>query len=118
MLGARSLILLPSRLLLKRHRNSCIKCYVHLERTMAKKPSADGFKLPKRTLVSEAEAAKFTGEQQARESRLRRTELGERLTVYLPPGLAKDLRVRCASERRSVSDAVTEAVGAWIRVDS
>jgi hypothetical protein len=86
---------------------------------MAKKPSADGFKLPKRTIVTEADATKFTGEQQpkeAKDSKLRRAELGERLTVYLPPALAKDLRVRCASERRSVSDAVTEAVGSWLHV--
>jgi hypothetical protein len=48
-------------------------------------------------------------------SRLRRESLGDRVTVYLPPELAEGLRVRCARERRSVSDAVTEAVFAWMK---
>jgi len=84
---------------------------------MAKRrPSAEGFQLPKKTIVPEAEAARFTGEQPVRESKLRRAELGERLTIYLPPELAKDLRLRCVTERRSVSDGVTEAVHTWLRV--
>jgi len=47
-------------------------------------------------------------------SSLRRAESGERVSVYLPPALAQGLRVRCAKERRSVSDAVTAAVRAWL----
>lgn len=48
------------------------------------------------------------------ESRLRRDAGGERVAVYLPPEMAVELRVRCARERRSVSDAITEAVGNWL----
>jgi hypothetical protein len=47
-------------------------------------------------------------------SRLRRDEQGERISAYIPPELAEALRVRCARERRSVSDAVTEALGLWL----
>lgn len=48
-------------------------------------------------------------------SRLRRPERGERISVYVPPELAEALRVRCARERRSVSDAVTEALATWLK---
>jgi hypothetical protein len=47
-------------------------------------------------------------------SKLRRSERGERVSVYLPVELAAALRVACASSRRSLSDAVTEAVGEWL----
>jgi len=42
-----------------------------------------------------------------------RKPAGERLTVYVPPELAEALRVRCAKERRSLSDAATEALRQW-----
>jgi hypothetical protein len=48
-------------------------------------------------------------------SRLRREATGDRVAVYLPPDMAMELRVRCVRERRSVSDAVTEAVGSWLQ---
>lgn len=83
---------------------------------------ASGFALPsapKRTTVAETKAARFTTAEEAKapasSSRLRRAELGERVVVYLPPELATELRVRCARERRSLSDAVTAAVEAWSR---
>lgn len=83
---------------------------------------AGGFALPstpKRTPVAETTAARFTAAEEAPSpSKLRRAELGERVVVYLPPALATELRVRCARERRSLSDAVTEAVAAWSRVPS
>lgn len=47
-------------------------------------------------------------------SRLRRNESGERMSIYLPPDIAEKLRVRCALDRRSLSDAVTEAVVGWL----
>ena len=47
-------------------------------------------------------------------SKLRRDERGERVTAYLPPDVAAELRVACARDRRSVSDAITVAVGAWL----
>lgn len=48
-------------------------------------------------------------------SRLRREESGERLAIYLPPELAMELRMLCVRERRSVSDAVTDAVAALVK---
>lgn len=45
----------------------------------------------------------------------RRTEKGERVTLYLPPELAKQVRLLCVEERRSMSDAATEALTAWTR---
>lgn len=90
-----------------------------------KRDLAAGFALPsppKRTPVAEAKAANFTMAEDRKapppsSSRLRRAELGERMVVYLPPELATELRVRCARERRSLSDAVTAAVEAWARGD-
>jgi hypothetical protein len=36
------------------------------------------------------------------------------LTVYLPPKLVAAIRKRCVTERRSLSDALTEAAEAWM----
>jgi hypothetical protein len=87
------------------------------------KALAKGFKLPKppppREPVREEDARRFessTGPSRgARSSPRRRAESGERLTAYLPPDLKIALEVRCAQERRSVSDAVTEALDAWMK---
>jgi hypothetical protein len=89
---------------------------------------AKGFSLPQalpRTEVSDEQALRFVqgGQEPSprrakrlkRSSRLRREESGERVAVYLPPEAAMALRVRCAQERRSVSDAVTEAVAKWLK---
>ena len=88
---------------------------------------ATGFALPsppKRTALAPEKIATFVQAEEpsqarvravATASKLRRTELGERMVVYLPPELATELRVRCARERRSLSDAVTAAVEAWTR---
>jgi hypothetical protein len=48
-------------------------------------------------------------------SRQRRGEAGERIVIYIPTELATDLRVRCARERRSLSDAVTTALEKWAK---
>lgn len=84
------------------------------------KKLAAGFELPKtpsRTAVKEQAAAKFVKAERrpASASRLRREGGGERVAIYLPPELAEELRVRCARERRSISDAVTEAVASWMK---
>lgn len=47
-------------------------------------------------------------------SQLRRGERGERVTAYLPPDIAAELRMACARDRRSMSDVVTAAVSAWL----
>lgn len=82
---------------------------------------AKGFalpKAPKRSAVPETEARRFERSRSPAahptESKLRRPERGERLSAYVPAELAESLRVRCARERRSVSDAVTEALTAWL----
>jgi len=51
-------------------------------------------------------------------SALRREERGERLAVYLPEDIATELRVYCAKSRRSLSDAVSEAVRALVASDA
>jgi hypothetical protein len=51
-------------------------------------------------------------------SRLRREESGERVVAYVPTDLATDLRVTCARSRRSMSDAVTEALTMWLSAHS
>ena len=60
-----------------------------------------------------AAEATAVGPQGSAGSRRRRAARGERMAVYLPPTLVEELRVRCARERRSMSDAVSEAVGLW-----
>ena len=84
------------------------------------KKLAAGFALPTtptRPAVKEEAAAKFVRSERksAPVSRLRRDVPGERLAIYLPPDTAENLRVRCARERRSISDAVTEAVAMWLK---
>lgn len=66
--------------------------------------------------VAEGVASKAPGTdpRPAKGSKMRRVEGGERVTAYLPPDTVEALRVRCARERRSLSDAVTEAVRAWL----
>lgn len=84
------------------------------------KKLAGGFSLPKapaRTPVKDQEVARFVKAERkpSRASRLRRDVGGERLAIYLPPDVSEELRVRCARERRSISDAVTEAVRLWLK---
>src|SRR3990172_6112 len=86
---------------------------------------AKGFSLPaipKRTEIPEEAALRFLQGKQAekvvsapRPSRLRRAGNGQRVAISLPPDAAVALRIRCAQERRSVSDAVTEVVTVWLR---
>ncbi len=47
-------------------------------------------------------------------SKLRREESGERITIYLPPELERKVRIHCAAERRSLSNAATEAFTQWL----
>ena len=90
---------------------------------MSKGKLAGGFSLPSpppRTVVREEVAQRFERVEAVAKpsrgpSRLRRETLGERLAIYVPPELAEQLRVRCARERRSISDAVTEAVTMWMQ---
>lgn len=45
---------------------------------------------------------------------LRRRAPGRRLSLHVEYDVARRLLVRCAEEDRSISDAVTEAVEAWL----
>lgn len=89
---------------------------------------AKGFDLPKvepNTSIDENTARKFETEappQKTKKSRrtptLRRDNKGERLAVYIPEDIASELRVMCAKERRSLSDAVTAALDMWLKKQS
>lgn len=46
--------------------------------------------------------------------RLRRAEAGERVTLYLPSDLVTEVRKLCAEQRRSLSDAGTDAFRSWL----
>ena len=83
---------------------------------MAKKSEelAAGFALPqppKRTQVAERTARQF----ERGGSKMRRAVRGERVSGYIPPSMAEALKVRCVRERRSVSDAMTEALDVWLK---
>lgn len=82
---------------------------------MAKKKTigTSAYALPKvtaRKKVPERAAKAF---EEGNTPRLRRVQKGERVTLYLPPELAKRVRLLCVEERRSMSDATTEALTAW-----
>ena len=90
----------------------------------ARKPAAADFAVPSssRKAVPEDAARKFerrgrkaSGSKIAEQPSLRRETSGERLSVYLPPELAQELRIKSVKQRRSVSDAVTEAVRQWVK---
>lgn len=86
---------------------------------MAKKSLTGALTAPKtlRKPVLEETARSFEeGGTVGEPSRLRREKAaGERLTVHVPADLARDLRVACAAQRRSMSDATTEAVRDWLK---
>jgi len=82
--------------------------------TKARATSDNGYQSPaapsanERQMPLEEKAAAFVGGR--RSTKLRNAELGERVVAYVPPELAQALRVRCVEDRRSLSDAVTEAI--------
>jgi len=47
-------------------------------------------------------------------SRRRRSKGGKRVAAYLPSDTYKRLRIQCAKEDCSVSDAITRAVEDWL----
>jgi hypothetical protein len=65
--------------------------------------------------VPEPEAAR--GKKKPKSSPMRRADKGKGIKIYFPPDMAKKLRIRAAREERSVSHAVTEAVGLWLSRD-
>lgn len=78
-----------------------------------KKIGASAYALPvttARKAVPERAAKAF---EEGSAPQLRRVEKGERVTLYLPPHLAKQVRLLCVEERRSMSDAATEALTEW-----
>ena len=88
----------------------------------ARKPAAADFAVPSssRKAVPEDAARKFErrstrASAKVEQPSLRRETSGERLSIYLPPELAQELRIKSVKQRRSVSDAVTEAVRQWVK---
>ena len=82
---------------------------------VSKSKSPPAAKSPKKPRKATSSAKKTqTLSEPGSNSRLRRAESGERIAVYLPPALAEKLRVRCATDRRSLSDALTEALTQWL----
>jgi len=64
--------------------------------------------------ASEEAAHAFVGKDEARESRYRREGPGERIGAYLPPELVQEFKLAALTQRRSLSDALTEAVREWL----
>lgn len=87
-----------------------------------RKELGDAFALPPprpRTPVAEDRAATFAESEKApnakQASRRRRDGIdGARVNVYVPRDVEEKLRERAFRERRSVSDAVTEAIELWL----
>lgn len=65
-------------------------------------------------IASKAPGASPAPTSSSKPSKMRRDEGGERITAYVPPDVAEEARVRCARERRSMSDVVTQALRAWL----
>lgn len=84
---------------------------------MTKENVAAGFSLPttvKRTTVDAEAADRFVCDQPKPKSKRSQKQKAERLTIYLPPKLAERVRVRCAKDRKSLSDAGVEAFSSWV----
>ncbi len=64
--------------------------------------------------TSPASTKEFAAEDSAPRRSKRRATPGERVHVILPPELAMKLRLAAVRQRRSVSDAATEAITAWL----
>lgn len=82
------------------------------KKTARAKANVEGFDLPTpkaRTKPAPRKVEAFVGKGQ-----LRRDEPGERVTLYLPPQLITFVRMRCVQDRRSMSDAGTEAFQLWL----
>jgi hypothetical protein len=76
---------------------------------------------PPRSAISDEAAEKFVNGAEPGAARprtgptQRRSDAkGERINVHLTPQLDRSLRVRCALERRSLRNAIEEAVAAWM----
>lgn len=61
-------------------------------------------------IVAGAKPANNRGKAKLETRCLRRDESGERIVIYLPEELVTELRVFCATQRRSLSHAATEAI--------
>jgi hypothetical protein len=64
---------------------------------------------PENPLAAPTTPARGRGLVVRTDGRIRR-----RMTVYLPPELAREISVRCAGDGRDVSDLVTDALTAYI----
>ena len=79
------------------------------------RPDAPAASMPKATPVAAVSSVQSSSSGPTKKgSKLKRDSLGERVTIYLPPKLADAVRRRCLKERRSVSDALTEAAETWV----
>jgi hypothetical protein len=76
---------------------------------LAERAEARGNAIAGQEPAAEAPSGK-AAKAAAKASKLRREESGVRVAGYLPAELEQELRMHCARERRSVSDALTEAV--------
>ncbi len=96
---------------------------------MPKKSLDAGFDLPEtppekpRTPIAEKNAHRFVSGKRAvaaTSARLRRDGVGdcERLNVYIPSEIAASVRERAFRERRSLSDAVSDALESWLKKHS
>lgn len=84
---------------------------------MVKKDLSDGFALPGKKKTAPAPMVeRFIEAGEPQRSKVtvanakRNATRGERGVYYLPPKLLKALRHKCAEERRSLSDVMTEAL--------
>lgn len=81
----------------------------------------DAFALPPRkprTPVADDRAQQFvspTTVRTSKKSQYRRDGPGERINAYLPPDLLLEIRTIALHQRRSLSDAVTEAMREWVQ---
>ena len=86
-----------------------------------KRDVADAFDAPprQRTTVPEKQAKAFveagTPAKRTKGTKLKRWGLeGDRITVYVPIPLGQRLREEAVRDRRSISDAMTEALEQWL----
>jgi hypothetical protein len=93
------------------------------KKTQLEKAFALPKKAPDRSSVPEADARRFERARpltSAPNSKLRRPDGGDnkRISGYVPSSIEESVRLRCVKERRSISDALTEALSLWLSSDT
>lgn len=81
-----------------------------IKKAAAPEPELSDAEVERFILAGERPPKGYKLTKQAKSSKMRRTDRGERLSIYIPDALAESFRMYCAKENCSKSHAVTIAL--------